>query len=151
MKRKGAYEGQLLSLEGTYELSAKAEIVRVADSPECIWDHNLQRAIVTKARGKHLHSIGVWLRRQSSKTTDKLEHDGHCRLCIEPVPAGKTLSPSSELIERKRPDPTVYDDISNPAHSSGAGPLVATASSTHLFLYPEEVLLLVEQGSIVFR
>ena len=133
MKRKGAYDGQLLSLEGIYELSSKPEIVRVLDSAECIWDFELCRGEVTKERGKHLHSMGVRLRR-SAKTlhSDRIDQN----------PDTLGIAPTLSL------------RVTEQEEGSDPGSLIKNSQPTQtaqLYLYPEEVLLLVEQGSIILR
>ena len=59
MKRKGAYSGQLLALDGTYELAARPDVVKVDDVSEGLWDSAHFCAIIHKAKGKHVNALGV--------------------------------------------------------------------------------------------
>ncbi len=152
MKRKGAYDGQLLSLEGSYELAARPEMVRVSDSPECVWNHEICRAIVTRERGKQLATVGIRTRHlsnifgvpsqgearmQSEDTAEPQSSAGRA----DNVPQGADTSDLNEDAARTGP-PSSTASKSTSADASSPAPLV---------LYPEEALLLVEQGAIIMR
>ena len=150
MKRKGAYEGQLLSLEGTYELAAKPETVRIADTPECIWNYELCRAVVTKERGKHLLSMGVRLR-LPSKTTCSSHPGQYAQVCTRSVLEDDSpLDDGGAVIHG---DETAAQSTSNPSSTKASSKLCSSTpkSPVQLVLFPEEAVLLVEQGAIILR
>ncbi len=149
MKRKGAYDGQLLSLEGAYELAARPEMVRASDSPECVWDHEMCRAVVTRERGKQLATVGIRIRDVSNTVGISPHGDASIRSEDAATPAG-CLGDISQGADT--PDPK-HDATRTASPSSAASkPTSANVSSAaRLVLYPEEALLLVEQGAIIMR
>ena len=150
MKRKGAYDGQLLSLEGSYELAARPEMVRASDSPECVWNHEICRAVVTRERGKQLATVGIRIRNFSN--TVGVASQEKTRIHSEDT---------TESSARRPEDIPQVTDISDPKRKATltGSPSSATSKSTSadasspapLILYPEEALLLVEQGARILR
>ena len=160
MKRRGAYDGQLLSLEGTYELASRSESVRISDTPECVWSHEMCRAIVTKERGKHLLLMGVRLRQAERKIGLALIERAPEGLCKKSkgavISRPKRTDDINEFPDSYHENESVLDASSTPVSESKSQPSKVPCpsggpSQTPLALFPEEALLLVEQGAIIMR